>query len=107
MTTDVKLLYVTCKDDAEARSIGTALVTERLAACVNIFPHMESIYMWKDALESSRESVMIVKTTVALALKCSERIRGIHSYEVPCILELDIQNGDPRYLAWVKGSVSS
>ena len=101
----VKLLYVTCKDLEQARSIGRDLISERLAACVNILPGMESHYRWDGMIETATESVMIVKTTATLALKCSERVKSIHSYETPCVLELDVTGGNENYISWLRDQV--
>ena len=98
----VKLIYVTCKDPAEARTIGKILVQEKLAACVNILPQMESIYIWQDAIETANESVLVIKSRSSLMDKCADRIKSLHSYSVPCILELTVSGGSAEYISWIK-----
>jgi periplasmic divalent cation tolerance protein len=106
MTNPVKLLYVTCKDIEEARTIGRDIVTRRLAGCVNIFPTMESIYEWKSRLETNSETVMIVKTSRVLVDQCSARIREIHSYETPCVLIVPVENSDDSFVQWLKNQMN-
>lgn len=97
----VQLLYVTCETVDQARTIGRKLIEEKLAACVNIFPQMESLYSWQDKIESANEVVLIVKTRDALAQRCINRIKELHTYTVPCILVLGVQGGNPEYLGWL------
>lgn len=97
-----RFCWVTCRDRAEARAIGEALVGERLAACANILPIMESIYRWKGAVETADEAVLILKTREALVPRLTARVRALHSYECPCVVALPITDGNPSYLAWIE-----
>ena len=99
-------IYITTGDEDEARRIGRTLVEERLAACVNILP-IKSIYRWEDDVEEEDETVMFVKTRAELADKVIERVKELHSYEVPCIVSLPIAKGNPDYLKWVEESTNS
>ena len=98
---DVILLYVTCADHNEAERIGRTLVIERLAACVNIFDGMHSIYRWEGAVEDARESVLLCKSRASLGETITARISELHSYTTPCVLIVPIQGGSPDYLAWL------
>ena len=93
-------LYVTCKDEEEARSIGLALVKEGLAACVNYFP-IQSIYRWQGRLEENGELALFVKTRKILVGKATERVKTLHSYDVPCIEVWTISGGYLPYLQWI------
>ena len=86
----------------EAKSIGQILVGQNLAACVNLLENMTSIYNWEDKLEEGHEVVMIAKTRKALMAKLIETVKSHHSYDIPCILELPIQGGNPDYLNWIE-----
>jgi periplasmic divalent cation tolerance protein len=97
----IKILYVTCKDKNEARFIGKSLIEERLAACVNVYPEMESLYRWQDRIETSIECVLMVKTQSALVSECIEKIKSLHSYTVPCILCLGVDAGTKDYMEWL------
>lgn len=98
-------LYVPTKNRAEARRIGTALVKEKLAACVNIVPEIESIYVWNKRLENSREALLLVKTTPALRVRAQRRLEQLHSYDVPCIAEIPAKVLNAAYARWVRGAL--
>ena len=97
------LIYITTKDEDEARRIGKKLVVEKLAACVNIHP-MKSIYRWEGKVEEEGETALLVKTKAELADEVIERVKELHSYEVPCIVSLLIEKGNPDYLKWIEES---
>jgi periplasmic divalent cation tolerance protein len=96
-------IYITTKDEEEARRIGKTLVEEKLAACVNIHP-IKSIYRWGGGIEEEEETALLVKTKAELADEVIERVKELHSYEVPCIVSLPIEKGNPAYLKWIKES---
>jgi len=96
-------IYVTTKDEDEAKKIGKALVEEKLAACVNIHP-IKSIYRWEGNIQEEAEVAMFVKTKAELADEVIERVKELHSYDVPCIVLLPIEKGYPDYLKWIKES---
>jgi len=98
---DYCLIYMTTKDKTEARDIGAHLVKSRLAACVNIFDHMNSLYVWNGELQDDQEAVMIAKTTQAKVPALIEAVKTKHSYECPCIVSLPIKDGNPQFLAWI------
>ncbi|OLN28653.1 Periplasmic divalent cation tolerance protein cutA [Desulfovibrio sp. DV] len=97
----VVFAYITTESVEQAEQIGRALVAERLAACANILPGMRSIYRWKGAVETAEETVLIAKTRDTLATALAERVRELHSYEVPCIVTLPITGGLPDFLRWI------
>lgn len=99
------LIYVTTRDGDEARRIGKGLVQARLAACVNIFDRMHSIYEWNGALQEDHEAVMIAKTVADKVDVVIETIRQCHSYEVPCVLVLPVTGGNPAFLDWIARQV--
>ncbi|WP_114859949.1 divalent-cation tolerance protein CutA [Azospirillum brasilense] len=94
--------YITAGSRDEARRIGRALVEERLAACANIFDGMTSIYRWQDAIEEANETVLIAKTRAELFERLAARVRELHSYDVPCVVELRVGRGNPAYLDWLR-----
>jgi periplasmic divalent cation tolerance protein len=97
-------VYAVFPDANEASSIGRSVVEERLAACVNIFDPIRSIYRWKGAVESTREVAAIFKTTEARADALITRIAGLHSYDVPCIVSWPIDRISAPYADWVEDS---
>ncbi|TWA82666.1 periplasmic divalent cation tolerance protein [Azospirillum brasilense] len=98
--------YITAGSRDEARRIGRALVEERLAACANIFDGMTSIYRWQDAIEEANETVLIAKTRAELFDRLAARVRELHSYEVPCVVELRVGRGNPAYLDWLRDATA-
>jgi len=95
-----RLVYITTRDEDEARKIGKALVEEKLAACVNIHP-IKSIYRWEEEVQAEDEAAMLVKTRAELVDRVIERVKELHSYEVPCIVSLSIDKGNPDFLKWI------
>jgi periplasmic divalent cation tolerance protein len=98
---DTLLAYITCKDADDARRIGKTLVMERLAACVNILPKMESHYWWNGKIESDHEAVLIAKTRADARDALLERVLDLHGYETPCVVFLPATGGNPDYLDWI------
>ncbi len=105
MTNDLQIVLCTVPDEATARQIASALVAERLAACVNIVPGITSVYRWKGAIETATELLLIIKTTAAAYLRLQDRILGLHPYELPEIIAVSLDQGLPEYLAWIKTSL--
>jgi len=98
---DFSFLYITAKNREEAGKIGKILVAERLVACVNIIDGMESIYWWENKIQEERETVLIAKTSKTRVPAVIEKVKSVHSYQVPCIIELPILSGNPDYLRWI------
>jgi periplasmic divalent cation tolerance protein len=95
------LAYITCPDIEEARRIGRTLVLERLAACVNILPKMESFYWWEGKLENDQETVLIAKIRDESRAALLERVVELHPYDTPCVLFIPVTGGNPEYLDWL------
>jgi len=98
---DLLFAYITTSSPDEARSLGEILVEEKLAACVNILPKMESIYHWEGKLETADESVLIAKTRSDLRDALQKRVLELHSYDCPCVVFLPVMDGNPAYLEWI------
>lgn len=99
---EVVFVYSTFPDRAASERVGRALVEARLAACVNIFAPMTSIYEWEGKLEVANEFAVFIKTRRELAARAIETARPLHPYSVPCFLVLPIADGNDDYLAWVR-----
>ncbi len=102
MMEEYVVVYVTASNKEEAKKIGEALVKERLAACVNIYPEIESIYWWQGKVEESGEAALILKTRRSLVPKVIERVKQLHSYTAPCIIALPIVEGYEDFLKWIE-----
>lgn len=103
--TDKQIVLCTVGSEEEGRKIGRHLVEHRLAACVNILPQIESIYRWQGKVESSREWLLLVKTTAEKFPSVRDAIRALHSYELPECIALKIEDGSAEYLQWIEQSV--
>ena len=101
MNEEVLLLLSNFPDADTARKAVRTLVEERLVACGNLIPGVESIYEWKGALETSAEVMLVCKTIASRAGEAQARLRALHPYEVPEILQIPVRAGWPDYLAWV------
>ena len=98
----VRIVLVTCGSVAEARRIARAVVEKRLAACVNIvLGPVESVYRWKNKVETARERLLIIKTTVARLAELEREVKRLHKYEVPEFLVIGVSGGSHEYLDWV------
>lgn len=96
------LAYITTKDKNQAQEIGHKLVKEHLAACVNIIDGMQSIYWWQGSLCNENETILIAKTRETLFETIVKRVRELHTYSVPCIISIPIEDGNPAYLQWLE-----
>lgn len=105
--TDKRIILTTAGSRQEAQQIATALVERQLAACVNVLGPIESVYRWKGEVESAREWLLLIKTTLAAFPSVRNAIRDLHSYELPECIELVIEDGSAEYLSWIAECVSS
>ncbi|BBL72538.1 divalent-cation tolerance protein CutA [Methylogaea oryzae] len=101
MTDDYYLVLCTCPDRPSADGLAESLVRERLAACVNILPGVESVYRWEGNVERGAELLLLIKTEKRAYAALQEHIKGRHPYEVPEIIALPIAAGATDYLQWV------
>ncbi len=100
------IIYITTSDVSESKKIAIKLLEEKLAVCINIIPTIESLYLWKHEIEEDTESIMVVKTKSRLVDEVIKRVEDIHSYEIPCILEININKGSKNYLKWMESELS-
>jgi periplasmic divalent cation tolerance protein len=104
MTEIIQVVTTTSSKD-EAHAIASALVTRHLAACVQVFGPISSIYRWQGNLESSQEWTCAIKTRRSRYQAVEDAIRALHSYEVPEILAFSVVDGNQNYLDWVAAQV--
>lgn len=103
----IVMVYITVSDKAEARKIGRYLVESKLAACVNIFNDMNSMYVWQEQFQDDQEAVIIAKTTENKVRQLIEGVKAKHSYECPCIVTFPIADGNPGFLDWIVEQVET
>jgi len=98
------IVFSTASSKEEAERIAGNLVENRIAACVNIITGVLSVYRWKGKVEKSGEVLLIIKTMENKFPLIKERIKSLHSYDVPEIIALDIAGGAEDYLSWIAES---
>ena len=106
MAEKVLLALSTFPDQESARRISNELVTKNLAACANILPGVESIYCWKEKIESGNETLVLFKLSEDRQSAFQEKLRSLHPYDVPEIIFVPISSGLPEYLRWVTENCS-
>ena len=104
---NMRFVYVTCPDTMSAEVIAQKVVEKKLAACANIFPAMQSVYMDKGKIVKSRETSMIIKTQAATFSALCDAITSNHPYDTPCILELPVLRGNAAYTSWMEEQLNS
>jgi periplasmic divalent cation tolerance protein len=92
---------ITAGSEQEAHKLAELLVKEQKAACVNIVPRVDSLFHWKDKIDSARESLLLVKTRASLLSEIIRLVKQAHSYDVPEIIALPIIAGSQEYLEWL------
>lgn len=97
------VLITTPKDEAE--NLAQTLVEERLAACINLVPQIDSIFWWEGKIDRATETLLIAKTSKACLENLIHRVKKLHSYTVPEIIALPIISGNNDYLSWLAESV--
>jgi periplasmic divalent cation tolerance protein len=99
--TNAMVVLCTCGNHQHALQMGGALIQERLAACVNIMPGIQSIYRWKGEVEQCDEVLMLIKTTGQRFEALRDRVKELHPYETPEIVALHVADGLGDYLKWI------
>lgn len=103
---DYSVTFCTCSGRDEAKKILSKLLEEKLVACGNMVSNIESMYRWKGKIEISEEVLLILKSESQLNEKIAGLIQHLHSYDVPEIFSIPIQNGNKEYLKWISESLN-
>ena len=96
------MVLITASSVEEAENIAKSLVEEKLVACVNIIPQIKSIYWWEGKICTDEEVMLISKTKQSLFTALMNRVKSLHSYEVPEIISFPISEGSPEFLNWIE-----
>lgn len=97
---DYCLVLVTASSEAEGATLAKALLTEKLAACINITP-VQSFYTWQGEMQQDQEWQLLIKTRSSLVERLTARVQQLHSYDVPEVVALPIVAGSSAYLNWI------
>lgn len=95
------LVITTCPGSISAKKIANDLVTEKLAACVNIIPEVQSFFSWVGKVDMANEYMLIIKTTSGNFAALEKYIKKTHPYELPEIIAVPIEAGLTAYLEWI------
>lgn len=103
----VSMVYITCGSRDEATLIARTVVEERLAACANIIDGMRSVYWWQGKVTEDEETVLILKTSANGVGALTARVKALHSYDLPCVVEIPLSDGgNAAYLDWIAGETA-
>lgn len=100
-------VFITAPNGEEATRLADLLIGAHLAACVQIFPEMESVYRWQGQIERQSEILLIVKTVAEKFAELEKEVRALHSYDTPEIVAVPIVAGSTPYLEWLSASMKS
>ncbi|MCL4512851.1 MAG: divalent-cation tolerance protein CutA [Candidatus Eremiobacteraeota bacterium] len=106
MNDEILLLFITVPNLAEGRDLAKKLLEQKLAACVNLIPQVESFYWWEGKIENNGETLLMIKTMKKEWEKLESFVRKNHSYSVPEIIGIPISERSEPYAQWIKDSVS-
>lgn len=95
------LLYITFPDKTQASEAARLLLEKKLIACANILPEHDSLYEWDGEVVEEKEVIMLAKTASDKFEQVKELVASNHKYDTPCIIAVDINNADPKFLGWI------
>jgi periplasmic divalent cation tolerance protein len=101
----VRIVLTTCASPGEASRLGRTLVEEHLAACATLIPAVQSIYHWEGKVESTRETLLLLKTGPDQLVALEARLLALHSYQTPEFLVLGVEGVSHPYLDWLQASL--
>lgn len=102
----VSVVLMTAPSAEQAAALAKVLVEERLIACANIVPGVRSIYEWEGKLCDEAEVLVVMKSTAEAFARLERRVRALHPYQVPEVLQLEVTAGSQPYLDWVTRSLA-
>lgn len=100
-----RVVLTTAADLEEANRLAQTLVEERLVACATLVPAVQSIYRWQGEVETSTETLLVLKTSAEHLAPLEKRLHALHSYKTPEFLVLKVESGSTAYLDWLQGNL--
>lgn len=101
---DYRMVLVTAPDMEVGRAVARKVLEEKLVACVNIVPKIESLYWWEGKIDSSSEALLVMKTLAVHAVELEQVVVAAHPYDTPEFVALPITEGSQKYLSWISDS---
>jgi periplasmic divalent cation tolerance protein len=102
METEFIIVYTTIENYFNAHQIAKVLITEKLAGCCSIIQNITSVFEWEGKVEERKENLLVIKTTKDKFESLKKRIKELHTDQVPEIIAVEIQDGLPEYLNWLR-----
>lgn len=99
------IILVTAPNQTVARKLASVLLNEKVVACVNLIPKIESLYWWDGNIEASSEVLMLLKTRISHVDRVEQIVVASHPYDTPEIVSLKLDSGNAKYLDWLTASV--
>lgn len=96
------VVFITAGSEEEGLKISRILVEERAVACVNLLPGIRSIFQWEGKVREEQEVLLVAKTVSGAFDRVASLVSANHSYDVPEIIALPIQQGSTEYLSWMR-----
>lgn len=100
------IVFMTAGSREEAVKIVRVLLKEKLIACGNVVDSVSSFFWWHGKIEEEKEVLVVMKSSEKLFKRLSERVKELHSYDVPEVLAVPVVDGSPLYLDWLKSVLS-
>lgn len=107
MPEGLKIIYTTCRTTKDARRLARTLLNERLVACSNILPRVNSLYRWKKKVQHDTEVGVLFKTRARRVKAAVKRLRTLHPYDLPAIEVWDVSLTTEEFSAWVRQETKS
>jgi periplasmic divalent cation tolerance protein len=105
--TDALMVFCTCSNREEALKLAHSIVSEGVAACVNVVPAIESVYRWQGEIETAQEVLLLIKTTREQFVALRDLIVRLHSYDTPEVIGIPVVVGSDKYLAWLGATIAT
>lgn len=103
------LVMISCEDKGEAERMGERLLKKKLAACVQVIPHVDSMFLWppgKNRIDYGDEALLLVKTLESKWATLEKEVLNVHSYENPEIIAAPLTHVTKKYLTWLSRELS-
>jgi len=102
----IRVVFVTVPSRKIAERLAKGILSQKLAACVNLIPGIRSWYWWKGKVASDPEVLLVIKTAASRLEALRRWVRAHHPYELPEFLALPVSDGDAAYLKWIQNNLS-
>lgn len=99
------IVFVTVPRE-EAGKLSTILLKERVAACINVIDKVRSYFLWQGKIDTSEESLLVIKTTSESFDSLKRAVEKNHPYDIPEIAAVNIERVNPEYLNWLRSEIN-